>query len=1242
MRANHGKCFLAGTMALAFVAAGCLDGTKIQIELTPSTVMVGEGPVRLKAVVSDEEAFDFRWRVLSRPKNSVAEVVDPTALEATFEPDVAGKYEFSFSATTGGRHTGGGVASRVGGRKISSRRAPLVATALQVDESQSSLEATPARAFANGQDVVEILVVARDSAGQPVAGLPVTVDVSGEGNALSPESVPTNAEGQAAFELVSTRAGVKTVTASVGNATLSAEVEFVNSGADLSKSTITVDPATGARVSEDSGVSVVVELVDEAGSALPGVEIEFSTTESSDVFKPAAAAVTDENGRAAIELLATRSGARQVVATFVGDTLQTTVEFAPGDVDIDQSSIEITDSVLTAGEPATITATLRDRFGNPVPRRTVHASGCEYVEYDRFQTKTDDEGRAQIVITSYWVFDDDCRVVLQWEYETLPGEEGGWGTLGVDISSRAGPISASASRLTAVPSVVAPGGMVELMLVVQDDFGNRYGALPVEWASAGAAGQFDTTDAETSDYGEAYGAWTGQAYGLATVTATFGDPSMTLSADILVSDRNVNSDMTNLVVTPIEGLQANGEDTVEAKLCVFDDQGVEFEGVPVSFVAESEGYSGYRVERMSPPSATTGVDGCAHATFSTTIAGYWNIGAEFGHGNRLSEGVEFDAGPVSREKSSLVFDREEGFLPEAQLYATLLLRDAFGNPKQDVEVELSVDNEEVEAWTWEESRTDWSGELGIIVGSNKAGKVTLTVAGFSDGEGSERFSFSATAWFLEEPPEITLLSAPDNFQMCAETRFEVRQANRQPVELRFEFRDASGAWRPATPLWDSSDEGREHIGGNTEIEPDTAPDDLWPTAWFGVRHYFPWNVAADEKHFGESAVQFRIRPFLDGVEGRGMTTSISRLPRPEATELVLPENVSGRTGKMVEVRAGSSGERGELYWLMREPNGIAWCSNDREYLSCADAIPVEQPAKAIGLVSIPVWDNEGQEAGVLLSEQGAVGIAYGTETHMEQFWSKPGAGRTAFVAHPAGNTEDTLELIVVGESGGQGIVELLRTSVSEFIGEAQTIAIVPQPLIDVALVPRGFSGVQDLLALGRAGDIYVLVKDRQGEFKLTETFSVGATDATQLVMVDSEVMSVAFMDAKAKQVVLVPTVRSESDDESDADLEFDVNAARRFTFEAAPVQLFDLWQRNLGTDLFVALENGDVYWIRPESDERVAPGRVGNVGGSSVGLYVERESNELRVISAFDEREVSVLEIDHVAMCFPEVSTPVN
>ncbi|AKJ06738.1 Hypothetical protein AA314_08364 [Archangium gephyra] len=116
---------------------------------------------------------------------------------------------------------------------------------------------------ANGEDAVDIQVVVRKQDGTALAGRTVRVAVSGEGNTVTQPAGTTDANGQTSAKLVSTVAGVKTVTVSVeaegGAVTLSSRptVEFVRLPA--AKLAFTAAPSSGTAGAALGAFEVVIQ-----------------------------------------------------------------------------------------------------------------------------------------------------------------------------------------------------------------------------------------------------------------------------------------------------------------------------------------------------------------------------------------------------------------------------------------------------------------------------------------------------------------------------------------------------------------------------------------------------------------------------------------------------------------------------------------------------------------------------------------------------------------------------------------------------------------------------------------------------------------------------------------------------------------------------------------------------------------------------------------------------------------------
>ncbi|WP_141325779.1 Ig-like domain-containing protein [Myxococcus sp. AB025B] len=241
------------------------------------------------------------------------------------------------------------------------------------DAVASTVLLTPSRQLvANGEDRGEITVVVKDEDGAPMAGRTVAVAVAGEGNVVT-QPGRTDAAGVAVGFVVSTRGGVKRVTASVaaegGSVVLVSQptFTFVSPVATrLEFSTSVVDGSAGARLP-----TLEVRFVDEDGRLVADATAPVTLSLPAN---PEGAAlegtltVTPVNGVARFDDLL-------VHKTVVGRRL---VASAPGvsDATLDSfnvlpgvpASLEVEglEAVAVAGTQRSAQVTVRDASGNVV------------------------------------------------------------------------------------------------------------------------------------------------------------------------------------------------------------------------------------------------------------------------------------------------------------------------------------------------------------------------------------------------------------------------------------------------------------------------------------------------------------------------------------------------------------------------------------------------------------------------------------------------------------------------------------------------------------------------------------------------------------------------------------------------------------------------------------------------------------------------------------------------------------
>ncbi|MEZ4363474.1 MAG: Ig-like domain-containing protein [Kofleriaceae bacterium] len=224
-----------------------------------------------------------------------------------------------------------------------------------------------------------LVVVVRDGHGNPVPGATVSYAAPGAGaTAVVTPSAITDAAGQAsAAATAGAIAGAFAVTASVTGVTpVSFALENL-AGAPAAISIASGSPQTTA-VTTAFSAPLVIRVVDVHGNAVPGAAVTFTPPGSGASASLSATTVsTDASGLAQSDATAnTVAGSYAVTASVAG--VATPASFALTNTAGPATTLTLLaptsrTSVVT-GSLGTLTAQLRDAFGNPVPGATVSFS----------------------------------------------------------------------------------------------------------------------------------------------------------------------------------------------------------------------------------------------------------------------------------------------------------------------------------------------------------------------------------------------------------------------------------------------------------------------------------------------------------------------------------------------------------------------------------------------------------------------------------------------------------------------------------------------------------------------------------------------------------------------------------------------------------------------------------------------------------------------------------------------------
>jgi len=321
----------------------------------------------------------------------------------------------SFSVATTGISAGSSVVVNVLGAAIANHTVTFTAAASAIDAASTLTPAASSLVNAGG---VTLTLTTVDQFGLPVAGAAVSWSIAGRNATTASSANVTNADGIATYTYVDASTSTTSLTdtvsavASFNGATVTktASVTFGTTNA-VGSLTVTASPTltSGSATStidtsylgaDNTSATVSVTVKNADGSLLAGVPVTFTTSNAKSGILVSsgvnyATAYSNASGVATTYVYGwTAPGATTVTATAGGKTATTVVNF------VNAASDARYIAVSAAG--GLVTATVTDRFGNPVKSATVTwaVTGGGYFGNGTTGTTgtTDKTGAAQIVV----------------------------------------------------------------------------------------------------------------------------------------------------------------------------------------------------------------------------------------------------------------------------------------------------------------------------------------------------------------------------------------------------------------------------------------------------------------------------------------------------------------------------------------------------------------------------------------------------------------------------------------------------------------------------------------------------------------------------------------------------------------------------------------------------------------------------------------------------------------------------
>lgn len=454
---------------------------------------------------------------------------NPTGSSVTVKTDANGQATFCYTGTKAGTDTITAYADNNANGTQNLGEPAGTATKIYLPGQPAKLTITPVTAENTVGTKHCVTVTATDALNNPVPNVSVVFTVSGA-NPTGPSTKITDATGQATFCYTGTKVGADTITAYADtnkNSTLDA-------GEPVAKATkvyqpgipnsVTLAPETGTnRTGEEHCVTATV--VDEFGNRVgAGHPVVFSVTGANPTGP--VTIKTNADGQAKFCYTGTKVGADAITAYADRDADGTldagepvgaaSKNYVPGPA----AKVILSPDTATnrAGEKHCVTATVTDRFGNPVgPGTTVYfsVSGANPTA-QASPVVTGADGTAQFCYTGTNKGTDTITAFV--DNNTNTGQDDGEP---VDTATKTYRAAAPAAIEVTPPTATNTVGEEHCVTAtVTDRFGNTIDAgVAVFFSVTGGNPTTEPTTVKTDTKGQARFCYTGTKVGLDTITA---------------------------------------------------------------------------------------------------------------------------------------------------------------------------------------------------------------------------------------------------------------------------------------------------------------------------------------------------------------------------------------------------------------------------------------------------------------------------------------------------------------------------------------------------------------------------------------------------------------------------------------------------------------------------------------------------------------------------------------------------
>ena len=760
---------------------------------TSKAEIIGNGVDETTLTATVKDPFDNAVKDL--PVTFSTNPADTQLSQSTSNTNDSGVAEVTLKGTVLGVHTVEATLLNGNGYTTTVNIAP------DASNAQVTLNIPAQQVVTNNSDSVQLTATVKDPSNHPVAGITVNFtmpqDVAANFTLENNGIAITQANGEAHVTLKGKKAGMHTVTATLGNNNTS-DSQPVTFVADKTSAQVVLqmskDEITGNGVDNATLTATVKDQFDNEVNNLP---VTFSSASSGLTLTPGVSN-TNESGIAQATLAGVAFGEQTVTASLAnnGASDNKTVHFI-GDTAA-AKIIELTpvpDSII-AGTPqnssgSVITATVVDNNGFPVKGVTVNfTSRTNSAEMTNGgQAVTNEQGKATVTYTN-----TRSSIESGARPDTVEASlENGSSTLSTSINVNADASTAHLTLLQALFDTVSAGDTTNLYIEVKDNYGNGVPQQEVTLRVSPSEGVPPSNNAiyTTNHDGNFYASFTATKAGVYQVTATLENGD-SMQQTVTYVPNVANAEIT--LAASKDPVIADNNDLTTLTATVADTEGNAIANTEVTFTLPEDVKANFTLSDGGK--AITDAEGKAKVTLKGTKAGAHTVTASMTGGKSEQLVVNFIADTLSAQVNLNV--TEDNFIANNVGMTTLqaTVTDGNGNPLANEAVTFTLPADVSASFTLEQGGsaiTDINGKAEVTLSGTKSGTYPVTVSvnnyGVSDTKQVTLIADAGTATLASLTSVYSfVVSTTEGATMTA----SVTDANGNPVEgIKVNFRGTS-------------------------------------------------------------------------------------------------------------------------------------------------------------------------------------------------------------------------------------------------------------------------------------------------------------------------------------------------------------------------------------------------------------------------------------------------------------------